>query len=229
MRLLQGDFKEQKVYAHAAEEVARQFEHDGATRIHVVDLDGALEGKPANRVSIERIIKEIKVPIEVGGGIRSLNQVRDYIEMGVRWIILGTKACLDRGFLKEAIVEFKDRIIVGIDARDGKVAVDGWTKLMPDNASDLAIDVEKYGGKTIIYTDISKDGAMAGPNLREISQMAQTVSIDVIASGGVSSMEDLSALIQLGQKNISGAIIGKAIYEKKIILREALDLCLQKG
>ncbi len=229
VRLLQGDFKEQKIYAHSAAEVARQFELDGARRIHVVDLDGALEGKPANRASIEKIIRDIKVPLEVGGGIRSLDQVRDYIEMGVRWVILGTKACLDRGFLKEAIAEFSDRIIVGIDARGGKVAVDAWTKLMPDDATSLALDVQKFGGKTIIYTDISKDGAMAGPNLKEVSQMADAVTIDVIASGGVSKLDDLSKLLALNKKNISGVIIGKAIYEKKINLKDALDLCLQKG
>lgn len=225
VRLLQGNFKEETVYPEAPHVVAKRFEEDGAARIHIVDLDGALRGKPKNIKCVEEIVKRIKIPVEIGGGIRDIKSAKEYFNIGIRWVILGTKACLDKGFLKEAVKEFGDKAIIGIDARDGMVATDGWTKVTEHKAIDLAKEVESVGGKTIIYTDISRDGAMKGPSLKEIKIVSASVNIDVIASGGISNARDVTNLILLKQKNITGVIIGKALYEKKITMKEALEAC----
>ena len=225
VRLHQGRFHEEKVYAEDPREVARQFEAEGAARLHVVDLDGALKGEPKNMAQVESIIRCVKMPVEVGGGIRDLTQARHYLDMGARWVIFGTSACLDAGFLKEALKELKEKAIVGIDAAAGQVAVDGWTRFLPLKAGEMAKNVQAAGGKTLIYTDIVKDGALSGPNLKQIGWMSGEVGIDVIASGGVSRLKDLKDLKALGKKNIIGAIIGKALYEKKFSLKEALDAC----
>lgn len=228
VRLLHGDFKEEKVYFDKPEVVAKRFAEEGAARIHVVDLDGALEGKPKNFNCVEAILNHVKTPVETGGGVRSLKTAEHYFKMGVSWVIFGTKACLDTGFMREVITEFKHRAIIGIDALNGLVATDGWTKTTKIRAVDLAKDVEALGGKTIIYTDISKDGALQGINLKEIHLLSQSVSLNIIASGGVSSMQDIQALIDLKQKNIAGVVIGKALYEHKIQLKDAIKTCLQK-
>ena len=164
VRLLQGDFEKEVVYPQRAEDMARQFEQDGARRIHVVDLDGALKGEPKNQTLVEKILKAVKVPIELGGGIRDMKQAERYLAMGVRWIIFGTKASLDPGFLREALSALGERAIIGIDARDGQVATDGWTNVLALEAMEMAERVEALGGKTVIYTDISRDGALKGPN-----------------------------------------------------------------
>ncbi len=229
VRLLHGNFKEEKVYFDGPEIIAKRFENDGAARIHVVDLDGALKGKPKNKALIEEILKVVKTPLEVGGGIRSLETAEDYFAMGISWVILGTKACLDPGFMEEALCEFKEKVIVGIDALDGFIATDGWTKTTKIRAVDLAKQVEALGGKTIIYTDISKDGALQGPNLKEVTHMASNLGIDVIASGGVGALKDVQALLDLKKKNISGVIIGKALYENKFTLKDAIGLCSQNA
>jgi phosphoribosylformimino-5-aminoimidazole carboxamide ribotide isomerase len=229
VRLLQGNFKEETVYSEEPHAVAKRFEDEGAQRIHIVDLDGALKGKPKNIGCVESIIKHVKAPIEIGGGIRDIKIAKEYFSIGVRWVILGTKACLDKGFLKEAVKEFGDKAIIGIDARDGMVATDGWTRVTEHKAIDLAKEVESAGGKTIIYTDISRDGAMKGPSLKEIKILSSAVKIDVIASGGISCAKDISNLLMLGQKNISGVIIGKALYEKKITVKEAIEACQGKA
>ena len=225
VRLLQGDFEEEKIYADKAEAIARSFEEQGAARLHVVDLDGALKGEPLNFASVERILHAVKTPLQIGGGVRELKTAQRYFDLGARWVILGTKACLDRGFLKEALAEYGARVIIGIDARDGQVATDGWTKLLPIKAGELAKECRALGAQTVIYTDISKDGALQGPNLEEIKKLSAAVPLDWIASGGVSSLKDLEALTALKQKNIIGAIIGKALYEKKFSLREAVKAC----
>ncbi len=228
VRLLQGNFKEEKIYSETPAAVAKRFEEAGASRIHVVDLDGALEGKPKNLSSVESIIRNVKIPVEAGGGVRNLKIAEEYIRMGASWVIFGTQACLDSGFMKESIAEFKERAIIGIDALSGFVATDGWTKISKIKAVDLAKDAQSLGAKTIIYTDISKDGALKGINMKEIKTLSQSVSTDVIASGGVSSLQDIQMLLDLKQKNIIGVIIGKAIYENKIQLRDAVKTCLQK-
>ncbi len=229
VRLFQGKFDAEKVYFDKAEFVAKRFEAEGAARIHVVDLDGALRGCPKNLGEIEAVLKAVKTPVEVGGGIRDLKTVEQYLEMGAAWVILGTKACLDPGFMEEAIAEFRDQVIVGMDALDGLLATDGWTRTTQIKATDFVKQVELLGGKTVIYTDISKDGALRGPNLKEISALGRSVHLDVIASGGVGALEDLKSLIDLKQKNIIGIVIGKALYENKFSLKEAIDLCSQSG
>jgi phosphoribosylformimino-5-aminoimidazole carboxamide ribotide isomerase len=225
VRLLQGKFDEESVYAEEAHEVARRFSEDGAQRIHVVDLDGALKGEPKNLALVEKILRTVKTPVEVGGGIREIPQAARYLEMGARYVILGTQACLDAGFLKEALAEFGEKAIIGIDASNGFVATDGWTRVLKEKAADLAKRVEALGGRTIIYTDIAKDGALAGPNLAQISEIADTVKLDVIASGGVGKTADLEALKNLKKKNVRAVIVGKALYEKKFSLKEAIAAC----
>ncbi|OGW82543.1 MAG: 1-(5-phosphoribosyl)-5-[(5-phosphoribosylamino)methylideneamino]imidazole-4-carboxamide isomerase [Omnitrophica bacterium RIFCSPHIGHO2_02_FULL_51_18] len=227
VRLLQGDFKEEKVYFEKPEEAAKHFEAEGAARIHVVDLDGALKGRPKNIKSVEKILKAVRVPVELGGGLRNLQTAAGYLAMGVRWVIFGTQACLDRGFIKELVSEFKEKAIVGVDARDGFIATDGWTKVTKIGAVEFIKEFEKLGGQTVIYTDISKDGALSGPNLKEIRNVSEAVGLDVIASGGVSSLKDLEALIGLKKKNIKGVVIGKALYENKFTLKEAIQACSQ--
>ena len=193
-------------------------------RLHVVDLDGALGGAPNNAGAVERLLKNIRMPVEMGGGIRDLKTVALYLEMGISWVILGTKACLDRGFMEEALKEFKDKVIIGIDALKGRVVTDGWTKQTGFQAADLAKEAQRLGAKTVIYTDIAKDGLMQGPNLSEIKAMAKSVELNVIASGGISSLKDLSDLAALDLKNLLGVVIGKALYEKKLSLKEAVKL-----
>ncbi len=227
VRLLRGDFKEEKIYSESPEKVAKHFEEAGARRLHVVDLDGALHGTPKNKSSVETILKQVKIPIEIGGGIRSLESAEDYLKMGAAWVILGTQACLDKGFMKEAILEFKEKTIIGVDAQDGWVAAKGWTSVTKTRASDFAKEVQSIGGKTVIYTDISKDGALKGPNLEGIKNLSQGLSIDVIASGGIGSLSDLKSIAVLGQKNIIGAIIGKALYENRFSLKEAVKICVE--
>ncbi len=228
VRLLHGNFKEEKIYFDKPEVVAKRFADEGAARLHVIDLDGALEGRPKNSGCIEAILKSVKTPIEAGGGVRSLKAAAHYFEMGVSWVVFGTKACLDTGFMREAITEFKHRAIIGIDALDGFVATDGWTKITKIHAADLAKDVEALGGKTVIYTDISKDGALQGINLKEIQRLSQSVNMNIIATGGVSSLQDIQSLLDLKQRNIAGVVIGKALYENKIQLKDAVRTCLQK-
>lgn len=225
VRLLQGNFKEEKIYDEPAEKTAKSFEEQGASRLHVVDLDGALKGEPANLALVEKILHAVKTPVEVGGGVRSLKIAQRYFGMGARWVILGTKACLDRGFLKEMLAEHGEKIIVGIDAQDGQVATDAWTKLLPLKAEELAREASALGAQTVIYTDISKDGALNGPNIAEIKRLSREISVNWIASGGVSCLKDLEALVKLDRKNITGVIIGKALYEKKFSLSEAVKTC----
>ena len=225
VRLLQGRFEAEKIYDDDPAEVARCFESQGARRLHLVDLDGALQGEPKNHDAIERVLQAVKMPVEVGGGIRELRQAAHYLKMGASWVIFGTKACLDSGFLKEALAEFGERVIIGIDAKDGYVATDGWTKVHPKKAVSLAKETELAGGRTVIYTDISKDGALAGPNIEHLEALASAVSIGVIASGGISSLADLTAIRALNKDNITCAIIGKALYERRFSLSEAIQAC----
>lgn len=229
VRLLQGDFKRETVYSDSPETVARELESAGAPRLHVVDLDGALSGRPANLSAVEAILKKIRVPLEVGGGIRGPEAISRYLQMGASWVILGTKACLDHGFLREALTEFKDKIIVGIDAKAGLVATDGWTRVTQTQASELALRAQEWGCRTLIYTDIARDGVLEGPNLSEIRRLSEAVTLEVIASGGVGTLKDLERLAGLGRPNIAGVIIGKALYEKKFTVAEALRACSPKG
>ncbi|SNS63132.1 1-(5-phosphoribosyl)-5-[(5-phosphoribosylamino)methylideneamino] imidazole-4-carboxamide isomerase [Anaerovirgula multivorans] len=217
VRLTQGKFDEEKVYFQDPQEVAKLWEQKGAQVLHIVDLDGALEGRSKNLSVIERIVETVDIPLQLGGGIRSLEAIEALISIGVKRVILGTKAVQDKEMLKKAVELYGDRIVVSIDAKAGFVAVDGWTKTSTVKAIDFAKEIELLGVKTIVYTDIARDGMMKGPNFHAIKELKNYVAVDIIASGGVSSLEDLETLSEIG---VAGVIVGKALYEGKVDLAD---------
>lgn len=220
VRLKQGLFNDVNVYSDNPWEIACQFEKDGAGFIHVVDLDGALRGRSVNAEVIKKIASCVNIPIELGGGIRTLDNIGEVLELGVYRAIIGTKAVENPDFIREAIEKFgAEHIVVGVDAKDGYVAIEGWEKLSDQTALSMALAMKDMGVKTIVYTDISKDGMLQGPNIEQTKLLSDKTGIDIIASGGVSCMEDLQRINEAG---IHGAIIGKAIYEKKVILKDAV-------
>lgn len=222
VRLKKGDFNEKTVYSDRPWEIAIEFEKAGAGFIHLVDLDGALAGYSVNEAVIRKITEAVTVPVELGGGIRDLEKIEYVLGMGVYRVILGTSAVKDPGFVKEAVEKFgTDRIVAGIDAKNGLVATDGWEKVSDVTSIDMAVKMKEAGVKTIIYTDISKDGMMSGPNIEQTKKLSEETGLDIIASGGVSCMKDLADLNEAG---IYGSIIGKAYYEKKIDIKEAVGL-----
>ncbi|MBS4899966.1 MAG: 1-(5-phosphoribosyl)-5-[(5-phosphoribosylamino)methylideneamino]imidazole-4-carboxamide isomerase [Clostridiales bacterium] len=222
VRLKKGDFNEKTVYSDRPWEIAIEFEKAGAGFIHLVDLDGALAGYSVNEAVIRKITEAVTVPVELGGGIRDLEKIEYVLGMGVYRVILGTSAVKDPGFVKEAVEKFgADRIVAGIDAKNGLVATDGWEKVSDITSVDMAVKMKEAGVKTIIYTDISKDGMMSGPNIEQTKKLSEETGLDIIASGGVSCMKDLADLNEAG---IYGSIIGKAYYEKKIDIKEAVGL-----
>ena len=221
VRLKKGQFNEVTVYSDKPYEIAKKFEADGARFIHIVDLDGALKGERVNAKAIEDIVKSVSVPVQLGGGIRTLDNIKDVLDLGVYRVIIGTKAVENPEFIKEAIKQFgAERIVVGIDAKDGFVAVEGWEKLSDKTALSLALAMKDIGVQTIVYTDISKDGMLTGPNIEQTKLLSDQTGIDIIASGGMSCMEDLNHVYKAG---IHGAIMGKALYEKKICLKETIE------
>ncbi len=221
VRLKKGEFNEVTVYSENPYEIALKFKEAGAHFIHCVDLDGALAGRSVNADAIRKIVESVDIPVELGGGIRSIENIREVLDLGVYRAILGTKAVEDPDFVKEAIDEFgPDRIVVGIDAKDGKVAIKGWESLSEYTAVELALKMKDLGVKTIIYTDISRDGMLTGPNVEQTKKLSDETGLDIIASGGMSSMKDLE---DVSNAMIHGAIIGKAYYEKKIDLVEAVN------
>lgn len=224
VRLLQGDYDKETVYGDSPFEMAKRFAEKGARWIHMVDLDGAKEGKPVNDEYVLEVAKNLPVNIQVGGGIRTEETVHMYLQGGVSRIILGSSAISNPQFVKEMLKQYGgDRIAIGIDARDGYVATHGWIKTSEVKAEELAKELVQHGAKTFIMTDISRDGMMAGPNVEAIAALGKVTGENVIASGGVSSMEDIRNLLKHRDDGISGAIIGKAIYTGAIILEEALQ------
>ena len=200
--------------------MARLWRDQGATFLHLVDLDGALVGRSVNEEVIRSIVEAVDIPVELGGGIRSEEAVRHMLDLGVARVIIGTKAVERPLFMKELVDAFgADRIVAGVDAKDGLVAVQGWESLSTVTAKELCLKMEEFGIRHVVYTDISRDGMLNGPNVEATRQLTEATGIDVIASGGVSSMEDLRCLYEAG---IKGAIIGKALYEKRVDLREAV-------
>ncbi len=219
VRLRQGVFDDTTVYANEPFQVAKEFEADGAKFLHIVDLDGALRGMGANDEALAKIIENVNIPLEIGGGIRTMQDIEHRLNMGVSRVILGTKAVESPAFVKEAVTTFgADKIVIGIDAKDGMVAIKGWETISNVDAVTLALSMKELGVKTIIYTDISKDGMLCGPNFVQTARMVETTGMDIVASGGVSCMDDL---IQLEKIGVEGAILGKAIYEKRVDLKEA--------
>lgn len=219
VRLIQGDYNREKIYGDSPVNMAKQWEAKGAEFIHIVDLDGARSGKSINEQIIIDIAKAVAVPIQVGGGIRSMETVKTYLDNGVNRVIVGTAAIEDEAFLKEAVETYGERIVVSLDAKDGYVATEGWTDTSDVRALDIVKDLQELGVKTIVYTDIAKDGMLQGPNLEEQRTMNEATSIDVIASGGVTTREDVDNLSNL---NMYGAIIGKALYDGKITFEELI-------
>ena len=222
VRLKKGLFNEVTVYSERPYEIAKGFEEAGAQFIHTVDLDGALKGHGVNAETIKKICSSVNVPVQMGGGIRTLENIQEVLDLGVYRVIIGTKAVENPDFIKAAIDRFgAEHIVVGVDAKDGLVAIEGWEKVSDKTALSLALAMKDIGVQTIVYTDISKDGMLAGPNVEQTKILSDKTGIDIIASGGMSCMDDLTHINDAG---IHGAIIGKAIYEKRIDLKEAVNL-----
>ncbi len=223
VRLYQGDYEKSQIFNENPAEVAQKWVEQGATRLHVVDLDGAKVGKTSNLVAIEAIVKAVSVPIQVGGGLRDHTSVAQLLNLGVQRTILGTVAVENPDLVSELANEFPDQIVVGIDARKGKVATRGWLETSEVAAIDLAQDMVKRGAAAIIYTDIHRDGTLSGPNLEALRELANAIAIPVIASGGVSSLTDLLSLLSLESLGVTGAIVGRAIYTGDVNLKEAIQ------
>ena len=222
VRLYQGDYDQSEVFGKDPVAMAKQWQDQGATRLHLVDLDGAKNGEPVNLPVIARIVEALSIPVQVGGGLRDRNGVSQLLGLGVRSAILGTIAVENPDLVGELCNEFPGQIIVGIDARNGKVATKGWLETSEVEAVELAERMAKLGAAAIIYTDIYRDGTMQGPNLDALRELAQTITIPVIASGGVSSVTDLLSLLSLESIGVTGAIVGRAIYTGDVVLKEAI-------
>lgn len=223
VRLREGRLENMEIYSDDPVMVALKWASKGASLLHVVDLDGAFCGKLINISVIENIVKSINIPVQVGGGIRSANEVKVLLNLGVSRIILGTILWKDKGLAKRLFTMFPKQIIAGIDARDGYVAIEGWQNTTPVNALDFAIEMEKLGVCRIIYTDITRDGTLQGVNIANVGKMVKKINIPLIASGGVASLTDLKKLKRFEDQGLEGVIIGKALYEGSIVLEEALQ------
>lgn len=219
VRLVRGDYGKSTVYSSSPAEVARRFERDGARFLHVVDLDGARDGSDANFDTVRRIIESTSLSVEIGGGVRSLERIRGYIELGADRVIIGTAAVTSPELLQSAVKLYGERIAVGVDIKEGTVAIKGWRELSSLSCFELCEQLQNIGVKTVICTDISRDGMLSGTNTELYGQLSERFSLNIIASGGVSSLDDVRALSSL---NMYGAIIGKALYTGNIELAEAI-------
>jgi len=220
VRLLQGRADAETVFSDDPVAMARRWEAEGALRLHVVDLDGAFGGGPAQTAIIGAIARAVSIPVEVGGGLRAPEHIDAVLDAGARWAIVGTRAALDPRFLGEVCRRFENRIIVGVDASDGRVAVDGWTRVLDLDAVRLARDAAAAGASGIVYTDIARDGTQGGPNLASTEAVARASGIPVFASGGVGSLEDIRRLA--GLPGVDGVVVGRALYTGAVSLRAAL-------
>jgi phosphoribosylformimino-5-aminoimidazole carboxamide ribotide isomerase len=223
VRLRQGDMQDATVFSEDPGAMAAHWVEQGARRLHLVDLNGAVAGRPKNEGAVREIIAAVgrRIPIQLGGGIRDLDTIERYLDDGLEWIIIGTAAVKNPGFLHDACGAFPGQIIVGLDARDGKVATDGWSKLTGHDVIDLARKYQDIGAEAIVYTDIGRDGMMQGVNVEATVRLAQAVKIPVIASGGVSTLDDVDALCAVEVEGVAGAILGRALYEGALVLGEA--------
>ncbi len=224
VRLHQGRLEAATIYHHDPVEMAQTWAACGAKRLHLVDLDGAFQGKPTHMEIVKEMVQNLTIPVEIGGGIRGLETIAAYLEAGVAYVILGSVAIEDPQLVKEACRLYPGQIIVGIDAKDGRVAIKGWVDVVAKTALELAGELADLGVREIIYTDISRDGTLAGPNLEALKEMAQKSGLEVIASGGIANMADLLAIRDLKLTAISGIITGKALYDQKLDLREAIRI-----
>ena len=214
VRLKQGDMDQSTTFGEDPAAMARKWVGQGARRLHLVDLNGAFAGVPKNYAAIKSILKEVgdEIPVQLGGGIRDLDTIEKYIDGGLRYVIIGTAAVKNPGFLKDACSAFGGHIIVGLDAKDGKVATDGWSKLTGHEVVDLAKKFEDYGVESVIYTDIGRDGMLSGINIEATVRLAQALKIPVIASGGLSNIQDIEALCAVEKEGVEGVICGRSIY-----------------
>ena len=228
VRLLQGRVDAETVYSDHPEAMASKWSRLGASLVHVVDLDGAFAKRPQNVRAIDKILRSVNVPIQLGGGIRDEKSVHLYLEMGVQRVIIGSEAIKKPGFVKKICKKYPGQIVIGIDARNGKVAIDGWTQTTRIEAVDLVREFEDCGAAAINFTDIQRDGMQTGPNLEATCRLAEATSIPVVASGGVSSIQDVINLLPLQEVGVVGIIIGKALYSGGLDLKEALDLTRKK-
>jgi phosphoribosylformimino-5-aminoimidazole carboxamide ribotide isomerase len=214
VRLKQGDMDQSTVFSENPAAMARSWADKGARRLHLVDLNGAFAGKPRNGDAIKAILAEVgsEIPVQLGGGIRDLDTIERYLDAGLRYVIIGTAAVKNPGFLQDACTAFPGHIIVGLDAKDGKVATDGWSKLTGHEVADLGKKFEDYGVESIIYTDIGRDGMLSGINIEATVKLAQALTIPVIASGGLSNLEDIRQLCAVEDEGVQGVICGRSIY-----------------
>ena len=220
VRLLKGNFDNKKVYNVAPLDQAKKYKDFGFNYLHIVDLDGALTGETVNLNIIKEIINKLNIKIEIGGGIRSLDKIQNYIDIGADKVILGSAAFKDKNFLKEACRLYKNQIALGLDAKKGFIAISGWKEETNSNALEFLKDVNNFGISRLIYTDIERDGTKTNPNLEETVKVAEISNSPVIVSGGVSSINDIENIKSLNSENIEGAIVGKAIYDGDINLKE---------
>ncbi|MDM8565209.1 1-(5-phosphoribosyl)-5-[(5-phosphoribosylamino)methylideneamino]imidazole-4-carboxamide isomerase [Candidatus Halobeggiatoa sp. HSG11] len=225
VRLKQGRMEDDTVFSNEPIKMAERWINSGASRLHIVDLNGAFAGKPVNASVIQQITTAYpNIPIQVGGGIRDMDTIKAYLDIGVKYVIIGTKAVEEPDFIAEICKTFPGHIIVGLDAKNGKVATDGWSKISEHSVIDMAKKFAQDGVEAIIYTDISRDGMMQGLNVDSTVELARAISIPVIAAGGVTTIDDIKALCKVADQGISGAITGRAIYEGTLDFTEAQKL-----
>ncbi len=224
VRLFKGQFTDVTVYGDSPAEMAKKWEAQGGEYIHVVDLDGALKGHGVNADKIREICNSVNVPVQTGGGIRTMEDISAKLAAGVDRVIIGTKAVSDREFVKRAVDKYGEKIVIGIDAKDGMVAIEGWEKTSEFTAVEFAETMVSIGVKTIVYTDIATDGTLAGPNVSAMADMVGAVNADIIASGGIGSLEHIKSLVPTG---VEGVIVGKALYTEKVSLPEAVKAVKQ--
>lgn len=221
VRLLQGRFSDVTVYGNSPADMAKKWESLGGEFIHVVDLDGALKGHGVNAEIIKEICRSVNVPVQTGGGIRTMEDIEAKLACGISRVIIGTKAVSDSEFVKRAVDKHKEKIVIGIDAKDGMVAIEGWEKTSDFTAVEFAKKMVDIGVSTIVYTDIATDGTLAGPNTAAMKEMVSSVKADIIASGGVGSIEHIKSLIPTG---VEGVIVGRALYTGDVKLDEAVEM-----
>ena len=221
VRLLRGSFDNVTVYGNDPAEMAKKWQAEGGEFIHVVDLDGALKGHGVNAEAIKKICESVSVPVQTGGGIRTMEDIEAKLACGINRVIIGTKAVSDSEFVRRAVEKYGDKIVIGIDAKDGMVAIEGWEKTSEWKVVDFAKKMEEIGVRTIVYTDIATDGTLQGPNVQAMKEMADSVDVDIIASGGVGSIEHIKALLPTG---VEGVIVGRALYTDSVDLKEAIEV-----
>jgi phosphoribosylformimino-5-aminoimidazole carboxamide ribotide isomerase len=224
VRLVEGQFSDAEIFSDDPIKVAEKWADKGAEMLHIVDLDGARYGKLTNISLVEQIINKIGIPVQVGGGIRSYQEVKNLLDLGASRVILGTILWKNKALAKKLFADFSEKIIAGIDARDGYVAIEGWQNITPVDALDFAGKMEKLGAKRIIYTDIKRDGTLKGPNISNIEKIVKKVNIPLICSGGIASLGDIEKLMGFETKGLEGVILGKALYKGTLLLEDALKL-----